>query len=253
MLVLIVVGAATAFAAFVASYQKEVEAQQRIAQERSLESLRVLSASPTANLSGAGWTWMNFTVASMSIYPSTINEVSINGNPLRQYQVWALNLTSGHSQNITVEAGGVLTVQAREMFNLIVCFSDRQVDSSFYMPAPVIPLSDYIQVNLFTALENTFTRTFIPPSAIGIISTQATWNGSGYVQTPILDGTLSYQPGNETIIGWEWQIYPDNTTAHGAKVVAPLVTTTNGYVHHITLTVTNNDGFEGLTYLTYIS
>jgi hypothetical protein len=47
MLVLIVVTAATLFAAFVASYEKQLTAQEAQTHNRNLESLRVLSVSPT--------------------------------------------------------------------------------------------------------------------------------------------------------------------------------------------------------------
>src|SRR5690348_9978222 len=95
MLVLIVVVAATALSAFVASYQKQLQAEQAIHQDRTLESLTILHAAPPLNATETKLAQLQFTVASLSVNPSTITRIEINHQPLQQYNTSRLDLASG--------------------------------------------------------------------------------------------------------------------------------------------------------------
>src|SRR5580658_2431834 len=116
-LVLIVVAAATAFAAFVAGYQSQVQAQEAVAHDRSLESPKVLDVTPVRDTNLAApndWATLNFTVTSLDSNPTIIDSLSLNKNPVRNYTAIALNLTTGDYQTISVEALGDLTIGPRE-------------------------------------------------------------------------------------------------------------------------------------------
>lgn len=240
MLVLIVVGAATALSVFVASYQKQLQAQQALSQQRGLETLKVLRVTPTLNANGTAWSLLNFTVASLYINPATVTELSINNNPVKQYTAWKLNLSTGSFGAITVAAGGQLALGAREQLNVIVNLTPGP-NYSFYASSFVLHTTDFVKVEVFTALENDFGRIFIPPTAIGIVTTIQSWNGTAFVPVTVLDASGSFQPpGNSTIVAWTWKITPDGTSYSGEKAVAQF--NRLFVTHNVTLAVTNSDG-----------
>ncbi|HYK93951.1 MAG TPA: hypothetical protein VEY07_07930 [Thermoplasmata archaeon] len=250
MLVLIVVGAATALSLFVASYQKQLQAEQAINQARSLESIKILRATTILNASASGSTTLldvNFTVASLNVNPAVVTGISVNNHPVRNYTVWQLNLTTGRFESDTVAAGGELQLSPREQFNVLVDGSGG-VSGSFYDPTFLLHTSDYLQVDVLTAYENDFRTVFLPPTAIALVSLLQTWNGTAFVPVPLLDGSQSFQPGNATLVGWSWSISPDNTTAQGEKV-APRFAATG--LHTILLTVTNSLGLIGTAQVQY--
>src|SRR5580700_966478 len=100
MLVLIVVAASIAFAAFVASYQKQLQTQEAASQQRSLESLKVLSlaqVTPEARPNQANLENFSFVLASEYVNPSTIDSFSVNGNPLRFFSAIPISPATGPS------------------------------------------------------------------------------------------------------------------------------------------------------------
>lgn len=250
MLVLIVVGAATAFSLFVSSYQKQLQAEQAIDQARNLESIKILRATTELNSSAPGNSTLldvNFTVASLNVNPAVVTSLGVNNHAVRNYTVWQLNLTTGQFESDTVAAGGQLTLAPREQFNVLVDLSGGPTDS-FYDPSFVLHTSDYVQLDVLTAYENDFRGVFLPPTAVALVSLLQTWNGTAFVPAPLLDGSQSFQPGNATIVGWSWSIEPDGTTVIGEKA-SPRFTTTG--LHSILLTVTNSVGLIGTAQLQY--
>jgi flagellin-like protein len=238
MLVLIVVAAATTFSIFVASYQKQLQQEQSFSQQQHLESLKVLRVSPTANANGTSWATLNLTVASEYINPSTVTQIRIDDNPLKQYGTWRLSLQSGSFVSGTVGAGGQLQLDPREQMNVLVTFGNASV-SSFYNANFSLPTNGFIKVELFTSFQNDFQALFLPPTAIAVVTTLLTWNGSAYVPVPVLDGSGSFQPGNATLVSWTWHVTPENLSYSGEKAVVafnPAFVT-----HNITLTVENSD------------
>lgn len=250
MLVLIVVSAATVFAIFAAQYQKTLEQQQAQAQARSLESLGILRATPSIASNGVDWSSVNFTLASLYINPMIIQEITINDNPLRQYTAVALNLTSGMLQSVTVGPGGELNLAPREQVNVIVNCTIGSPDYSFYNGSGfILPTTTYVKIEAFTAFQNIFSRVFIPPTAIGVVGTIQTLNGSSFTTYPLLDGSQSFQPVNGSLVAWNWNVTPDNHSAVGEKAIFNFNTTYT--VHHVALTVTNSDGFLGVDRFDY--
>jgi flagellin-like protein len=251
MLVLIVVAAATTLSIFVAEYQKQAQAEQSLDQQRNLESIKIIQVALTLNGAGTDYALLNFTVASLYINPSTITEISVNNNPLEQYTAYRLNLTTGTDYWATVAAGGTLTLNPREVLNVLVNLS-AGANYSFYAPSYTIPVADYIEVQVFTAYANDFNRVFIPPTAIAFVSTQETWDGSAYVPVILLDGSQSFQPapGNATLVAWSWTITPGPVTLLGERAIAPFpANTTTPF--SIALTVTNSDGLVATDTITY--
>jgi flagellin-like protein len=242
MLVLIVVSAATALSLFVSQYQKQVQQRQAISQQKSLESISVLRVTPSLNASAnlTRYAFLNFTVASLYINPVTVTQINLNDNPLKQYNAWRLDLTSGTYQWVTIGAGGQLALGPREQVNLLVDLRNA-TSFSFYNGSFVLPSTSYLKIEVITAFQNDFSRVFIPPTAIGIVTTLETMNGGGgFSPVTVLDGSHSFQPGNASLVAWSWNVTPDNVTLNGEKAVVgfnPAFTH-----HHILLAVTNSDG-----------
>ena len=250
MLVLIVVSAATAFSLFIAGYQKQVQQKQAIQQAKSLESIQVVRVTPTLNQSSPRYAFLNFTVASLYVNSATIREVSINNNPLKTYNAWRLDLSSATYQWVTIGPGGQLAMNAREQLNLLI---DLTGDSgfSFYNGSFVLHSTDFVKVELITAYGNDFSRIFIPPTAIGIVSVLETLNGSVFTPVTVLDGTHSFQPGNGSIVQWIWNVTPDNITPAPYGPLA-VVHFKGAYLEHtITLMVTDSDGLIGTEVFRY--
>ncbi|MCI4340189.1 MAG: type IV pilin [Thermoplasmata archaeon] len=251
MLVLIVVVAATSLAIFVASYQKQLQAERAVTQERSLEHLTIIHATPTLSSGGTNWSVLNFSLASLYINPSTVTEITLNDQPLRQYSAWTLDLASGTFVAIVVGPGGQLSLTPREQVNVVVDFNASSTNFSFYDPSFVLHTTDYVKIDVFTQLLNDFNRVFIPPTAIALVTPLQTLNGSNFTTIPILDGTQSFATANTSIVSWAWQVTPDNVNVSGEKAVA----TFNGSIslHTILLVVTDNDGLIGTDTIFYRS
>jgi flagellin-like protein len=254
MLVLIVVSAATAFSLFIAAYQKQVQAEEAQAHLKSLESLRVVTVQTQVNLSSAtpdSLLELNFSVESLDVNPTLLTALDIDNQAVRNYSVWELNLTSGAFQSIQVAALGLLNIGPNEQFDLAVDVSAGP-GSSFYDAAFGLLSSSYVQIDLFTYLANDFRASFLPPTAIALVTVDQTYNATTdtFVPVPILDGLNSLQPGqNATIVSWNWNITPDNTVTTGEEAEAGFVDLNTE--HTITLTVTNNFGLVGIDVIRY--
>jgi flagellin-like protein len=254
MLVLIVVSAATAFSLFIAAYQKQVQAEEAQAHLKSLESLRVVTVQTQVNLSSAtpdSLLELNFSVESLDVNPTLLTALDIDNQAVRNYSVWELNLTSGAFQSIQVAALGLLNIGPNEQFDLAADVSAGP-GSSFYDAAFGLLSSSYVQIDLFTYLANDFRASFLPPTAIALVTVDQTYNATTdtFVPVPILDGLNSLQPGqNATIVSWNWNITPDNTVTTGEEAEAGFVDLNTE--HTITLTVTNNFGLVGIDVIRY--
>jgi hypothetical protein len=260
MLVLIVVVAATAFAAFVQSYQKQAQSEQTFSNEQHLESLHVLSVTPIANVTSHNATWLtlNFTVASEYINPTTITYLTVNSNAVAQYTVWRVDPNSGLLVPSAVDLANPLTLNPREQVGIVITFSLSPTVGSFVNLDYLLSTTSYVQLNLFTALQNDFVGLFIPPTAFAVVSTVSSFSGGGFITVPVLDGSNSFQSGNASLIRWAWNITETAPTpgaptfTFGEKVVATsLFSATSGTQYLVTLTVTNSDGLSGNSAITY--
>jgi hypothetical protein len=247
MLVLIVVAAVTSLSVFVEQYQKQLQAAQALQQQRQLESLKVLRLGLTVG-PGAGNTTLaslNLTLASLYASPSAVTEIIINDRPLMQYSAWEVNLSSGQLVQVTVAAGGRLTVAPEQQVNIVVA-----MPASFYSALPlVLHTTDFVKVEVLTAFQNDFARVFEPPSAVAFISTVSVLNGTQYVPRLLLDGSSSVQPVSGFIVSWNWAISPDNVTLSGVRQLANVTQIHSS--HKIVLTVMNEFGLIGIDSVFY--
>jgi flagellin-like protein len=261
MLVLIVVGAAVALAAFIASYQKQLQAEEQVTHNRNLEDLRVLSLTPSFNkVDPSNLANLTFSAGSLDIQNTTIDEISVNGEPVKTYDYWWLNPTNGMSDLTPsqVPPGFSLNVAPEEQIfvelNLTQGASNPTPGSTFsmYQPNFALSVTSFVKIELYTGLDNDFVQSFIPPTAIAVVTSIQSWTGTTYATVPVLDGSQSFQTGNETLTAWTWTVSVDNTSAIpqvqtttylGEKVALPGVYPPNAYFAN--LTVTNSAGLIG--------
>jgi len=169
MLVLIVVAASIAFAAFVASYQKQLQTQENATNQRNLESLRVLSLAevhPEASPNQTNLENFTFVLASEYVNPSTIISISINGNPLRSFAAMELSPTPG-TVHCNSSASPLVLVPFEQVEITVVTDSAASAGCGYsFFSSLTFPLDQFLQVSLFTQLQNTFTNVFLPPTAV---------------------------------------------------------------------------------------
>jgi flagellin-like protein len=266
MLILIVVAASIALAAFIASYQKQLQAQQAEAQQRSLESLKVLNLAqvntlPTPNESKLAN--FSFLLASEFVNPSTISSFSVNGNPLRFYSETPLAPATGPTVCFNSSTPFVLPSFEEVLIKVNTDPNSLAACGYSFFSTLQFPISGFVQVGIFTILQNTFTTVFLPPTAVALVSSLSEFVGggsaSGFVSVPVLDGSHSFQSGNASITSWNWSIA--NTTAGssetwtvlGEQLVAPFVSTGYGnvYTYSVALTVANSDGLLAVSMIAY--
>jgi len=255
MLVLIVVVAATSLAIFVAQYQKQLQSQEALTHARNLEDLTVLHVAPYLPVGDTtSWASLNFTIASLFINPAQVDEITVNDQPVKKYTAWVLNLTTGAFDSTVVGINGnyQLNLTPREQVNVNITFTPM-ANSSFYNPSYVLSITNFVEINLFTSLQNDFNRIFIPPTAIALVTPLQTFNGTQYVTVPVLDGSNSFQAGNASIDSWQWYLnstgHP-NATASGERVVVTL-SSTPSTLYNIVLVVSDTDGLKGTDEITY--
>lgn len=252
MLVVIVVGAAVAFSAFVASYQKQVQAEEQLAHNRALEDFKILGMNLTLNsLSPTSVALLNFSVANLDIQNSTITTISINGNPVKNFTAFLLDPLTGTSSLVPVPPGFELNVTPSTQAWIQVDLIPLSPGNSMYVSSFALHVSDHVKINVYTGLVNDFVQTFVPPTAVAFVSSIQSWDGTGYVNDPVLDGSQSLQPGNATLVSWTWAVTDDNSTLHthpttsysGQKVALSSINPYDTYFAN--LTVTDSDGLVG--------
>lgn len=241
MLVVIVVTAATLLAAFVASYQKQLQTEEAFSHNQSLESLKVLGLITSLNAAGTSFRNINFTLASEYINPSTILSISINNVPLRSF--WWEDLANRSWQETVL--GQTLTLAPQQ--EIYVSTNTSSLNDSF-LSAPPLP-DQYLKFDVDTVLQNDFSRVFLPPVALAVVSNMTL---SVSTSVTLLDASESFQPGgNATIVQWNWSVTsfasPGKPLYYlGEKVeVSPVFVT--GKQYWVNLTVTNSDGLLGAT------
>jgi len=249
MLVLIVVAAATAFAAFVAAYQKQLQQEQSFTHDQNLESIHVLSLSVALNANRTAFTNLSFTLASEYVNPSIILGISVNNYPLVSFS-WR-NLTSRAWYGVVLPEQFTLAPLQEVVVatNLATGFLNTS-----YIPLP----NQYIKVDVYTVLQNDFSRVFLPPVALGVVSQT---NPSAGGNMTLLDGSSSFQPeGNASLVQWSWLVSGgalNNTSQPSYQgeeyQISPALPslTVNETAYSIILTVTNSDGLVGTEDLSF--
>lgn len=249
MLVIIVVSAATLLAAFIASYQKQLQTEETFSHDQSLESIKILGLVTVLNASATWFNLINFTIASEYIYSSTVLSIAVNNVPLSAF--WWKDL-SNHSawQRTSLALSQNLVVGAQQEIDISTNASraDHQANYSYNFSAAPLP-NQYVKIDVYTLLQNDFSRVFLPPVGLAVVS-NLTLSPSNWAT--LLDGSQSFQPGgNATIVQWNWNVTPFAAPAdfhlyQGEEVeVSPAFATTSRY--WVNLTVTNSVGLIGTT------
>ena len=144
-----------------------------------------------------------------------------------------------------------LYLEPLENVNLFINISDN-----FFEGSLSFLINDYVKVDLFTTLLNTFSETFIPPTAIVNMEIESYWDMSlnNYTQVTVLDGSLSDHPGNGFILQWNWHIENVTDPSDSMDLSGRMVRAT--FAHHdtnyyVNLTVEDNFGMVGMDSVQY--
>ena len=276
MLVVIVVAAATAFAFFVASYQKQLQAEETKNHDRALEGVKAIDVAevscqgfPThcySNASGTSFASVSFVVASLDVNTIVLTGLFLNGRGIVNYTATFANgttvapcyddsahipgnRTSGLVPCAPLALGSYSTVTFQ--FDL-----NENTSSAFAFGGSydqLLPDTD-LTLELLTQLANLFTATFPAPDAVASVFFVS--NGSSSV--PVFDGLNSYQPAsanNASILWYNWTIKNQTTdtvscSGTGAEFECPGGVLVRG-VYLAILQVTNTDGLSSTTNITY--
>lgn len=218
MLVVIVVTAATLLAAFVASYQKQLQTEEAFSHDQGLESLKVLGLVTSLNSAGTAYRNINFTLASEYINPSTILSISINNVPLGSF--WWQSFVN-HTWYHTLLPQTLTLPSQQEIY---VSTNTSVMNNSFLAAAP-LP-NHYLKFDVYTVLQNDFSRVFLPPAPWAVASEI---NPSGNNPITVLDGSESFQPGgNASIVNWAWTVTGGFLTDSAGTTISGASLTDNG-------------------------
>ena len=206
MLVVIVVAAATLLAAFVASYQKQLQTEETFSHDKSLESIEILALATSVN--NGQFTGFNFTLASEYVNPSGILDVYINGDPLLDF-AWE-NVSTGTFGTYNPQTStNDLTILPFQQVIVQTCLSASCTTRGGTITDSFLPGDDpapnhYVEFDIFTHLDNDFSRSYLPPTPLPVVSEL---NPSGNNPLTLLDGSTSIQPGgNASIVNWAWTL-----------------------------------------------
>ena len=239
MLVLIVVAAAVAFSLFVASYQTQVQNEQRASHDRSLEAIHIISITTIANGSSSVIHLVSGDVNWMNLTGYVVNGIEVTQWDFQAAGGAAVSCSWPSTQANCTELAPLSAATLTLIYNL----------SQTLSPSKAIRLS------VFTKLANQFNFEFFPP--VAIIKVSELPDGSSKFD-PLFDGSASYEPmggDNATIIEWNWTIHgglPVTTyTYYGPEVeVDPLNSSVIG-TYNVSLQVTNSDGLTSSALVTY--
>ena len=244
MLILIVVIAASSLAVFVSQQQKILQDNQMLKTEQQGELLLISSINIDSDQNGI--TVLNLTISSMHQDSSQIDRISINDHVLNKY-----NYTSwddlGKHQSVQNYTTAILVASQQTIYLSVKMSAD--FNETFHLTN-----DSSISVKIFTALSNEFDKVFYAPTPIISINTESQWNSikQNYTSFLILDGSGSDQPGDATIMKWNWTIHDanGNHSEYGRKVRFD-PNTLAGHNLTISLTTENTNGMIGTANTTY--
>jgi len=272
MLILIVVAAAVALAAFVAGYESQYLSEQAAAHNKALENLQIISLSPIVNATAGADNYSNISVVigSLDVQNTTVKEITLNGLPVAFFEVGPL----GSSGRIpvcllcvnTTTYGGVAVQpdfqlaadeQANISFNLLTWNGGGRFWGGMFTPYDLV-YDHYVTIGIYTLLGNDFTRSFYPPTAVVLTEQSEDYIDGTETPTVVLDGTHTIPPTNSTIVSWSWSIYPNLVATNGPpemlsgeEQLIPQAEFNTSVSYTISLTVTTADGLVGAATVCY--
>ena len=213
MLIVIVVTAATLLAAFVASYQKQVQNQEAYAHEQSLESIKILGLETALNAAGTGYRNINFTMASESVDSSNVLGIAVNNVALSTYWWHNVSDQTWHESGLDIASSQVLT----SLQQIFISTNTSATNDSYSLGTTPLP-NQYLKIDVYTVLQNDFRQVFLPPAPIALVSEI---NPSGNNPITLLDGSTSFQPGgNATLVNWAWTVSGGGLSSSGTSLAA---------------------------------
>ncbi len=273
MLVLITVTAATLFAAFVSTYEKQVLSEESQKHDRSLETAQVsgiqlCSALTCPKFYDGGYlpsgseveSVVNVTFVSGDVNPMYFYDYQVNGEPAEGWLFLPYDNVPHWMEDPAVDPSGwpgcqsINTLGSLQVGPNASCSEVApygQVNVSLILLTPVAPP---IRLEVFTALSDEFSYLFFPPVPI----VKVTELPIGSETIPLFDGSSSYEPvggDNSSIDSYVWTVVNKSDSASlgpyaGPQVEIPalaLVPASNSTLYNVTLTVTNTDGLSAST------
>jgi flagellin-like protein len=286
MLVVIVVAAATAFSFFVASYQKQVQAEETLNHDRALESLKIIGLSEmpcdikpkecgTGSSCGICFANVSFTLASLDVNSMGLTNIFLNHLPVVNFtatvrgsvespcfnEIEVSNMTHGLSPCQPLVVPGYSTVVIK--FDLGGCLNGPCNNNGYWAlgpgegPADFAP-SAHFNLQAVTQLGNQFSETLSPP--VAIISVFYVSGGNSSI--PVFDGLNSYQPkgaDNSSIDFYNWTIEnlsgstpPDSNCGNdGVGFGGEFECADLSGSYTVSLTITNSDGLTGTASISF--
>lgn len=279
MLILIVVAASVALAAFVASYEKQYLANQAAAHDKSLENVQIVSVAPVENTStpnADNYTSVSVVLGSLDVQNITVSELTLNGLPVAFFTVQPLGSSSVTQVCYVCGTPAVPNFvlnpeeQVTAKFDLATWNSAHQNQGGMFTSYD-LPFDHFIVISAFTTLGNDFTRTFYAPSAVIQLGETTQYIGSGTEQDMlVLNGLGSVNPPNATIAWWSWSFTPQTSLLNASFPAFPLLgqevlvpqsdfpvcqspdlTYNCPEYYNISLTVQDSDGLFGQSSIAY--
>ncbi|HXY47469.1 MAG TPA: archaellin/type IV pilin N-terminal domain-containing protein [Thermoplasmata archaeon] len=197
MLIVIVVSAATLLAAFVASYQRQLQSQEAYTHDQDLESIKIFGIATSLNVAGSAYRGINFTLASESGESSGILGIEVNSIAL--YTYWWEDQANHTWSECGLHLGCTLVLAPLQQ--VFVATNTSTTNNSYTLGSPPLP-NQYLKIDVFTNYQNDFRQVFLPPAPIALVSET---NPSGNNPITLLDGSTSFQPGgNASLVNWAW-------------------------------------------------
>ena len=245
MLTLIVVVAAGSFAVFVAQKQQAVQ-DQELYQLHQQQELLVIDDLITRPASNATLSDLNFTVSSNHQLESKITRINVNGHVLRDWLTYRLNVTSGAWESRLVQWNDSFVIEPKEQLFIDVNASD------FFETGLNYPATGLVKLEINTGYQNSFSRAFMPPTAVLSMKTEALWSGTSFNNYLVLDASASAAQDESSLVSYEWTV---TNKASGLNQTLGGVMTTVQFPsagdYWINLTVTDNHGLLAMDSLSY--
>jgi len=244
MLTLIVVVAASSFAVFLSQQQKAVQDQELYALEKSQESLNIIGFQQNFTTNNKEYFDLNFTITSNHARDSDVTKIAVNGHVARDFFLWRINQTSGIWEQEHLDWSNDFKILAKEQLYL------RLNKTNLFENNVIFQNGTFVKLEVFTKLLNSFTRVYMPPSALLTISTESLWDGVSFKPFIVLDGGGSVAQEGSYLTMYDWNVTkpgvsPSYSHVGGVKATFDFSSLGPGQ-YYVNLTVMDDHGLMGI-------